>query len=161
MGDFPRDAASGGVLPMTMTTFRSFIVFLILAGAVGVTHAAEDQSPLLPLYEKVAAALVADDLSAASAAAQKLASEAVRLHHAGIASSAQAVARADDLASAREAFKTLSIEAVALAKHTKGYFILTCPMAQADWVQSTRPVANPYLGKDMLNCGEVKEETKG
>ena len=34
-------------------------------------------------------------------------------------------------------------------------------MAQADWVQSTRAVTNPYLGKDMLTCGEVKEETKG
>jgi hypothetical protein len=128
---------------------------------VGVTHAAEDQSALLPLYEKVAAALVADNLPAAKVAVEKLASEAVRLHHAGIASSAPAVAKADDLAGAREAFKTLSVEVVALAKHTKGYFILTCPMAQADWVQSTRAVANPYLGKDMLTCGEVKEETKG
>ena len=146
---------------MTMTTFRSFFALLILAGTAGVTHAAEDQSPLIPLYEKVAAALVADDLMAARAAGQKLATEAVKLHHAGIASSAQAVARANDLAGVREAFKTLSVEVVALAKHTKGYFILTCPMAQADWVQSTRVVANPYLGRDMLTCGEVKEETKG
>ena len=144
-----------------MTTFRSFVFFLILAGTAGVTHAAEDQSPLLPLYEKVAAALVADDLTAVRAAVQKLATEAVRLHHAGIASSAQAVARTDDLAGAREVFKTLSVEVVAVAKHTKGYFILTCPMAQADWVQSTRKVANPYLGMDMLTCGKVKEETKG
>lgn len=160
-GIFPRDDASGGVSLMTMTTFRSFIVFLILAGTAGVTHAAEDQSPLIPLYEKVAAALVADDLTAVRAAVQRLATEAVRLHHAGIASSAKAVARTDDLAGAREAFKTLSTETIALAKHIKGYFILTCPMAQADWVQSTRAVANPYLGKDMLTCGEVKEETKG
>jgi hypothetical protein len=104
---------------------------------------------------------VADDLAAARAAVQKLATEAVRLHHAGIANPAKAVARADDLAGARKAFKTLSVEVVALAKHTEGCFILTCPMAQADWVQSTRAVANPYLGKDMLTCGEVKEETKG
>jgi len=34
-------------------------------------------------------------------------------------------------------------------------------MAQADWVQGTPEVANPYLGKEMLACGEVKEETKG
>jgi hypothetical protein len=146
---------------MIMTTLRSFFALLILAGTAGVTHAAEDQSPLIPLYEKVAAALVADDLMAARATGQRLATEAVRLHHAGIASSAQAVAGADDLTSAREAFKTLSVEVVALAKHTQGYFILTCPMAQADWVQSTRVVANPYLGKGMLTCGEVKEETKG
>jgi hypothetical protein len=161
IGDFPRDDASGGVSPMTMTIFRFFITFLTLAGTAGVAQAAEDQSPLIPLYEKVAAALVADNLPAARTAVEKLASEAVRLHHAGIAGSAPAVARADDLAGAREEFKILSIEAVALATHTKGYFILTCPMAQADWVQSTRAVANPYLGKDMLTCGEVKAETKG
>lgn len=144
-----------------MTTLRISFVLLILAGTVNVIHAAENQPALIPLYEKVASALADDDLIAARAAAQKLAAEAVRLHHAGSAGSAKAVAQADDLAGAREAFKTLSIEMVALTKHTAGYFILTYPMAQADWVQSTRAVTNPYLGKDMLTCGAVKEETKG
>jgi hypothetical protein len=34
-------------------------------------------------------------------------------------------------------------------------------MAEADWVQSTREVANPYYGQAMLSCGTVTEETKG
>jgi hypothetical protein len=144
-----------------MTTLRIFFALLILAGTANAIPAAENPLALIPLYEKAASALSVDDLAAAKAAAQKLAAEAVRLHHAGIADSAKTVTRADDLADAREAFKTLSIEVVALVRHTAGYFILTCPMAQADWVQSTRAVANPYLGKDMLTCGEVKEETKG
>jgi hypothetical protein len=144
-----------------MKAFRLFLVILAAMAAVAGVHAADNPSALIPRYEKILAALVADNFADAQAAARQLATEAARLHRDSIASSAQAVARADDLAGAREAFKALSVEVVALAKHTQGYFILTCPMAQADWVQSTRVVANPYLGRDMLTCGEVKEETKG
>jgi hypothetical protein len=110
---------------------------------------------------KVASALADDDLSAARTAAQELAAAAVELRQPEIGDSAGAVAKADSLAAARAAFKTLSTPVITLAKQTKGYFILTCPMAQADWVQSAREVANPYFGKTMRSCGEVKEETKG
>jgi hypothetical protein len=145
-----------------MITLRSFVVFLLLGAlAAASALARENQPALLPLYEKVAIALSDDDLTGAETAARNLAAEAVNAHHGAIARSATAVAQADDLGNARTSFKTLSTEAIALAKHTQGCFILTCPMAQAEWVQSTRTVANPYLGKDMLNCGEVTEETKG
>jgi hypothetical protein len=160
-----------------MTTLRPFIAFFVLTGMTAVNARADDAMPdhhaehvpthaatqgqILTGYETVRAALADDDLAAARTAAQKLATEEVRLHHAGIASSAQDITKADNLAAAREAFKILSTETIALARRASGYFILTCPMAQADWVQSTRTVANPYLGKDMLTCGEVKEETKG
>lgn len=160
--DFSSGEAARGVLPGTMTTFRSFLGLLLLGGLAATSAlAAENQFVLRPLYEKVASALCADDLTAAKAAAQVLATEAVRLHHDGIAGSAAAVARADGIAVARTSFRALSTATGALAQHAKGYFILTCPMAQADWVQSTREVANPYLGRDMLTCGTVKEETKG
>jgi hypothetical protein len=145
-----------------MTTLRFFIMLLLVGGlAAAPALGAENQRALLPLYEKVANALCADDLAAATAAAGTLATEAVGLHHDGIAASAKSVAKASDIAGAREAFKLLSQAAVALARTQKGYFILNCPMAQADWVQSTREVANPYFGKAMLSCGSVKEETKG
>ncbi len=144
-----------------MKAFRLLLATLAAMAGGASVHAADNPSALIPRYEKISAALVADNFTDAQAAARQLAAEAARLHRDSIASSAQAVAKADDLAGAREAFKALSVEVVALAKHTKGYFILTCPMAQADWVQSTRAVANPYLGRDMLTCGEMKEETKG
>ena len=144
-----------------MKAFRLLLVILAAMAAVASVHAADNPSALIPRYEKILAALVADNFADAQAAARQLATEAARLHRDSIASSAKDITKADNLAAAREAFKTLSVEVVALAKHTKGYFILTCPMAQADWVQSTREVANPYLGKDMLTCGTVKEETKG
>jgi hypothetical protein len=160
-----------------MTISRSFIAFLLLAGSAVVTARAADVMPdhhadhvhthvatqkqILSGYETVRTALADDDLSAARTAAQKLATAEVRLHHAAIANSAKDIAKADDLAAARAAFKILSNETIALARQQKGYFILTCPMVQADWVQSTREVANPYLGRDMLTCGTVKAETKG
>jgi len=145
-----------------MVTYRSFIVLLLLGGlAAAPALAAENQLPLVPLYQKVASALCADDLTAAKAAAGTLATEAVRLHHDRITASATVVAQAGDIAAARAAFKTLSQETIALARQQKGYFILHCPMAEADWVQSTREVANPYYGQAMLSCGTVTEETKG
>ncbi|HUL51896.1 MAG TPA: hypothetical protein VLT83_00675 [Opitutaceae bacterium] len=145
-----------------MNTVRLFVLFL-LAGELAVISAlaGENRPALLPLYERVARALCADDLAGARTAARSLAAEAVKVDARGLVTSADAVARADDLGHARACFKALSTEAIVLARHTKGFFILTCPMAQADWVQSTRAAANPYLGKDMLTCGEVKEETKG
>jgi DNA-binding GntR family transcriptional regulator len=143
-----------------MKTLRLLFATLAVAAALGV-RAAENPSALIPRYEKISAALVADDFAAAQAAARQLAAAAGELHRAGLAAAAQAVATAGDLTVARAAFKTLSQETIALARQQKGWFILTCPMAQADWVQSTRAVANPYLGQAMPTCGTVKEETKG
>jgi hypothetical protein len=160
---------------MTMTTLRSFIAFLLLAGIAVVPARAADDIPdqhadapapaaekqILSDYETVRAALSVDDLGAARTAAQKLATGEVRTHHAGIANSAQEIARAGDIAAARKSFKGLSGLAVALARKQKGYFIMHCPMADADWVQTAREVANPYFGRSMASCGEVIEETKG
>ena len=143
-----------------MKPFRLVLATLAVLAALG-AHAAENPSALIPRYEKISAALVADDFAAAQTAARQLAAEAVNLHRADLAAAAQAVAQAADLAAARAAFKSLSNETIALARQQKGYFIMTCPMAQADWVQSTRAVANPYLGQAMPTCGSVKEETKG
>jgi len=37
-------------------------------------------------------------------------------------------------------------------------FVFRCPMAKAEWVQSTKTVANPYYGFKMRDCGELKAE---
>ena len=36
-----------------------------------------------------------------------------------------------------------------------------CPMAKASWLQTSKEVANPYLGKAMNTCGEVRGKVKG
>lgn len=144
-----------------MSTLRRFLILLVTSALAAVsTRAAEDSFSLIPRYLKVASALAADDLPSARADAQVLATAATTLRRPDIGAAAQVVAKADSLATAREAFKTLSTPVIALAKQAKGYFILSCPMAKADWVQSTREVANPYFGKAMLTCGEVQAEPK-
>lgn len=94
-------------------------------------------------YETVRAALAADDLSHAKAAAATL-------------DGAGALAKSDSLAAAREAFKLLSAKATKLAAGHPGFFVLNCPMVKpGDWVQTSEKVSNPYMGKAMLTCGSV------
>jgi hypothetical protein len=73
---------------------------------------------------------------------------------------ADAVAKAQDIKSARQAFKPLSADFIkyrADNKAAKGaYHEAYCPMARASWLQTGKEVRNPYYGKSMLDCGELK-----
>jgi hypothetical protein len=77
-----------------------------------------------------------------------------------VAKQADTLAQAKDLKAAREAFKPLSaslIKYLADNKAGKGvYHEVYCPMAKASWLQLGKDVRNPYYGKEMLDCGEVK-----
>lgn len=46
------------------------------------------------------------------------------------------------------------------ANATPSLFEASCPMAKANWVQSSKEVVNPYMGKEMLDCGKVEREIK-
>jgi hypothetical protein len=96
-------------------------------------------------YEKVRAALVADDLGAAKAAAGELGDETGDL------------ANSASLKEARAAFEKLSEKAKQLAAGQSGYYVVHCPMLKKDWVQTSATIANPYGGKDMVICGEIKK----
>jgi hypothetical protein len=63
---------------------------------------------------------------------------------------------------ARTGFKKLSIAVTELLKAAPptstvapALYDVYCPMAKADWLQSSKDVANPYLGKEMSTCGKV------
>ena len=64
----------------------------------------------------------------------------------------------------REHFETLSEEIYELAKSAGGkkLYYTNCPMYNnnkgANWVSEVKEIRNPYLGKEMLECGTVKEE---
>ena len=103
-------------------------------------------SRFLSGYESVRAALAADDLAAATSAASVIADSAP----------ATELAKVQSLKAARVAFKKLSNAAVSLAKGQAGYFVVNCPMAKSDWVQTTTKISNPYLGKKMPTCGNIK-----
>jgi len=103
-----------------------------------------EATAFLAHYEQIRAALADDNLSAAQAAAKAL-------------PEAKSVAAAASISDARKAFKTLSTQAVALARGRPGFFIAHCSMfpGGADWVQTTDRLSNPYWGKSMPHCGEL------
>jgi len=143
---------------------KSYIlgIFAFIAGAVlfAANVPAEEDSAVLDAYLKVSQALAADDLPGAKSAATDLASKAKASGHETLASHASELAKSDSIDKARDHFKMASGEVVKLAEGKSGYYVMTCPMAKADWVQSTPKVSNPYLGKSMPDCGSVKEQKK-
>jgi hypothetical protein len=105
----------------------------------------DTEKQFLARYENVRAALAADDLTAAKTAAVDLGEEGAPL------------AKSNSLKEARAAFERLSAKAKELAAGQSGYYVVNCPMLKKDWVQSSEKIANPYYGKEMLSCGEIKK----
>ncbi len=119
---------------------------------------------VLASYERVRAALAADDMSAVPGAARDLESSARAAatsssHFAGIADGASRLAGAADIKLARAAFGEVSQHLVALLGSDKSYasgqHVFECPMVTGynKWVQPTKELENPYMGKRMLTCG--------
>jgi hypothetical protein len=73
---------------------------------------------------------------------------------------ADAVAKAKDIKSARLAFKPLSADFIKYRAEDKAaksaYHEAFCPMARAGWLQAGKEIRNPYYGKSMLDCGELR-----
>lgn len=110
---------------------------------------------LIDKYTPVSEALAADDLAKGKTAAASLAQQADTDGMATIAKAAHAIAGAKNISAARESLKGLSAELAPMADGSS-YIVMTCPMAQADWIQTDKNVRNPYYGKSMLTCGMVK-----
>lgn len=96
-------------------------------------------------YEKVRSALAADDLNSVKTAAADLGADGADL------------AKADSLKNARVAFEKVSDKAKQLAAGQSGYYVVHCPMLKKDWVQTSEKIANPYGGREMTTCGEIKK----
>ncbi len=121
-------------------------VCVALTGATA--HAAtlpDKDKQFLAGYEKAHTALVADDLSGAKAAGGDLGTEGAEL------------SKSASLKDARVAFEKLSAKAKQLAAGQSGYYVYHCPMLKKDWVQTSTTTANPYGGKEMVSCGEIKK----
>jgi Cu(I)/Ag(I) efflux system membrane fusion protein len=105
----------------------------------------ETDKQFLARYEKIRSALATDDLGAARTAAGDLGDEGAQL------------AKSSSLKDARAAFGKLSDKAKQLAAGQSGFYVVHCPMLQKDWVQTNEKIANPYYGKEMAACGEIKK----
>jgi hypothetical protein len=115
-----------------------------LATAYSASLSGKDKQ-FLAGYEKVHAALVADDLAGVKKAAADLGPDGADL------------GKSDSLEEARDAFEKLTAQAKQLASGQSGYHVFHCPMLKKDWVQTSTTIANPYGGKEMASCGEIQK----
>jgi len=129
------------------------ILTLLALAAASLIGAAQAEDTILDNYVVVSTALAQDNLNGAKSAAATLAEGAKGTP---LAAHASTLAKSDSLETARGHFKAVSEEAVKLASGKAEYFVFTCPMAKADWVQKTKEVQNPYMGKEMPSCGRIK-----
>lgn len=109
------------------------------------TALSESDNQFLAGYERVRAALADDDLAKAKAAASDLRDDGAPL------------ARSTSLKEARIAFEKLSDKAKRLAAGQSGYYVVNCPMLKKDWIQISEKIGNPYYGKEMASCGEMRK----
>ena len=96
----------------------------------------------------------------ANAIAKAVKGDNMKMLSPDVAAQGEALAKANDLKAAREADKPLSaslIKYLADNKAGKGmYHEAYCPMVKASWLQTEKTIKNPYMGKAMLSCGELK-----
>lgn len=115
-------------------------------------------------YIEVQAALAQDSLQgiggAAGAMAKAVRGDSMKMLSPKVAEQADALGRAKDLPAARTAFKALSESLISYLQAHKVpagvYYVVYCPMARASWLQTTKTVMNPYMGKAMSRCGQIK-----
>jgi hypothetical protein len=133
-----------------MKKLRIIKLFTLAAICAAITSASavmlsDKDKQFLSGYEKAHSALAADNLNGAKAAANDLGSEGTEL------------SKSSSLKEARTAFERLSVKAKELAAGQPGYYVYHCPMLKKDWVQASTTTANPYAGKAMVGCGEIKK----
>lgn len=121
-------------------------------------------------------ALTNDDAAAAKTSAKELLSAITAVKLAGLSAAQQKIWTANvdklqfdtrhisespSIAHQREHFASLSKNMAVVVKGLKANTAVVyeqyCPMKKASWLSETADVKNPYYGKSMLTCGEVKE----
>lgn len=123
--------------------------------------------PVKSVYEhylKIQSELAKDSLKGVDAHANSIAkavrSDEMKMLSPDVAKQAEALAKAENLKAARETFKPLSASLVKYLRDNKAgkgvYHEGYCPMVKASWLQTEETVKNPYMGKKMLACGEIK-----
>ena len=96
----------------------------------------------------------------ANAIAKAVKGDEMKMLSPDVAKQAETLAKAKDIKAAREAFKPLSASLIKYLLDNKAgkgvYHEAYCPMVKASWLQTGTKITNPYMGKSMLSCGELK-----
>lgn len=152
----------------TISTLLVTTIGLLFAGSALAAENPALMEPVKSVYDhylNIQADLANDTLKDVDAEAAAIATavkgDSMKMLPSEVATEAETLGDANDLKAARAAFKTLSdslIKYLADHKVPKGTYVeVHCPMAKASWLQATKDVKNPYMGKAMLKCGMVKE----
>ncbi|SMP28282.1 DUF3347 domain-containing protein [Chryseobacterium profundimaris] len=123
-------------------------------------------------YISIKSALASDDAEKASKAASQFikSSSDVKSNIISekelttIKEDARIIAASKNIAAQRKSFYQLSDHMIALTKEFKvsqnPVYVQYCPMAEASWLSDESKIINPYYGKSMLSCGNVKSVIK-
>jgi dimeric dUTPase (all-alpha-NTP-PPase superfamily) len=155
---------------LTLLLFITIAIQVKAADNAGISH-------LIKAYLGMKDALATDNSKAANAQA-KLFTAAIKEAGATTMTEAQKTAwtkyseklrfngdhisESTDIAHQREHFTLLSNDFYGLIKNMKTNDITLyrqyCPMKKAYWLSASDKISNPYYGKEMDECGEVKEK---
>lgn len=130
----------------------------LITAPASAREASKEEAACFKAYHQVHDALAKDDLAGAKKSASELAEKATAAKCTATPKHASELAKSDTLESAREHFKAISEECIKMAAGVDGQYVFTCPMVKADWLQTdSKQVSNPYMGKKMPTCGEIKK----
>ena len=140
------------------------LVFNLMAHAADEPALMEPVKSVLEHYLTIQTELAKDSIKGvdehANAIANTVKSDQMKMLSPDVAKQAEMLGKAKDLKAAREAFKPLSaslVKYLADNKAGKGtYHEAYCPMVKATWLQTSKDIRNPYMGKSMLTCGVLK-----
>ena len=142
----------------TLNAITCVLAAAMLAAPAFARQANNEEAACLKAYHQVHDALAKDDLAAATKSASDLAEKATAAKCPSTPRHAAELAKSDSLEKAREHFKAISEECIKMMAGVDGQHVFTCPMAKADWLQTdSKKVSNPYMGKKMPTCGELKK----
>lgn len=163
-----------------MKTLKTFTLLLFITTATQVKAADNAAiSHLIKAYMGIKDALATDNSKVANAQA-KLFTTAIKEVNASTLTAEQKTAwtkyseklrfngdhigESTDIAHQREHFQKLSDDFYGLIKDMKNNDVTLyrqyCPMKKAYWLSASDKISNPYFGKEMDDCGEVKETIK-
>lgn len=144
---------------------RAAALGLAIGLFAGGALAGEALTGILDPYFRIQTQLTEDRMDTVKADTSEIAKAAAGLGApaASIAGAAKELSGAADIDAAREAFGKLSTAVIAYAESTKASIgantaTVYCSMANKSWLQKGNAVKNPYYGKAMLTCGEIKKK---
>ncbi|WP_419870786.1 DUF3347 domain-containing protein [Chryseobacterium sp. CT-SW4] len=151
------------IITALLTVFSVFSVAAQLKSDAQVSTLYKD-------YIAIKTSLSSDDADKASRSAQEFIKSASSVKTLpenklkALTKDADVISKTKNIKNQREAFQRLSGNMIALTKEFKlsaqPVYVQHCPMKNADWLSNEKQIVNPYYGKAMSSCGNVKTEIK-